>query len=63
MKFLQPPQVSAAGALLPYFKMNDQPAQSIELQVRINKMVNKYSVNYHPSFSGLTSNMYPLIFL
>ena len=30
-------------------------------QVRINKMVNKYSVHYHPSPSRLTSRIHPLI--
>ena len=32
-------------------------------QVRINKMVHKYAVDYHPSPSQLISRMYPLIFL
>ena len=32
-------------------------------QVRINKMVNKHTVDYHPSSSQLTSKIYPLRFL
>ena len=32
-------------------------------QVRINKMVNKHTVDYHPSPSELTSRIHPLIFL
>ena len=32
-------------------------------QVRINKMVNKHTVDYHPSSSQLTSRIYPLRFL
>ena len=32
-------------------------------QVRINKMVNKHTVDYHPSPSELTSRIHPVIFL
>ena len=32
-------------------------------QVRINKMVNKHTVDYHPSPSRLISRIHPLIFL
>ena len=32
-------------------------------QVRINKMVNEHTVDYHPSPSELTSRIHPLIFL
>ena len=32
-------------------------------RVRINKIVNKHSVDYHPNPSELTSRIYPLIFL
>ena len=32
-------------------------------QVKINKMINEHTVNYHPSPSELTSRIHPLIFL
>ena len=32
-------------------------------QLRINKMVNKHTVDYHPSPLPLTSRIHPLIFL
>ena len=32
-------------------------------QVRINKMVNEHTADYHPSPSELTSRIHPLIFL
>ena len=35
----------------------------LDLQVRINKMVSKHTVDYHPSPSKLISGIYPLIFL
>ena len=37
--------------------------QCLNPQVRINKMVNKHTVDYHPSLSELTSSIHPLIFL
>ena len=42
----------------PLFSEND-----LNPQVRINKMVNKHTVDYHPSSSQLTSRIYPLRFL
>ena len=42
----------------PLFSEND-----LNPQVRINKMVNKHTVDYHPSSSQLTSKIYPLRFL
>ena len=33
----------------------------LNLQVRINKMVNEHTVDYHPSLSELTSTIHPLI--
>ena len=32
-------------------------------QIRINKMANQNIDNYHPSHSGLTLSIHPLIFL
>ena len=42
----------------PLFSEND-----LNPQVRINKMVNKHTVDYHPIPSQLISRIYPLIFL
>ena len=58
------------GAYIHYFKIN-LPIFCCRLfsenylnpQVRINKMVNKHTVNYHPSPSQLISRINPLIFL
>ena len=44
--------------LLPVFSEN-----YLNPQARINKMVNKHTVNYHPSPSQLISRIDPLIFL
>ena len=44
--------------LLPIFSEN-----YLNPQTRINKMVNKHTVNYHPSPSQLISRIHPLIFL
>ena len=44
--------------LLPIFSEN-----YLNPQARINKMVNKHTVNYHPSPSQLISRIHPLIFL
>ena len=70
MKFLLPPIPVCRGAYIPCFKIN-APIFSCLLfsenhlnpQVRINKMVNKHTVDYHPSSSQLTSRIYPLRFL
>ena len=58
------------GAYIPYFKINAPIFQCslffeeyLHPQVRINKMGNKHTVNYHPSPSQLTSRIQPLIFL
>ena len=57
-------------ASIPYFKIN--PAifccllffeECINPQVRINKMVNEHTLDYHPSLSELTSKINLLIFL
>ena len=42
----------------PFFSEN-----YLNTQVRINKMVNKYTVDYHPSPSQIISRIHPLIFL
>ena len=58
------------GAYLPYFKINASIFFShlffeeyLNLEVRINKMVNKHTVNYHPSPLQLISRIYSLILL
>ena len=57
-------------AYIPYFKINAPifccPLFSenyLNPQVRINRMVNKHTVNYNPSPSQLTSRIHPLIVL
>ena len=70
INFLQPPLPVCRGAYIPYFKINApifccllffQP--QVNPQVRISKMVNKYTIDYEPSPSQLTSRIHPLIFL
>ena len=68
--FLQPLIPVCRGAYIPYFKMNPPisccPLFSenyLNTQVRINKMINKHTVNYHPSPSQWISRIHPLIFL
>ena len=58
------------GVYIHYFKVNLSifccPLFSenyLNPQVRINKMVNKHTVNYHPSPSQIISKMHPVIFL
>ena len=58
------------GAYIPYFKINVPIfcysiffEESLNPQVRINKMVNEHTVEYQPSPSELTSRIHPLIFL
>ena len=58
------------GVCIHYFKINPHifwcPLFSenyLTLQVRINKTVNKHTVDYHPSPSQLISKIHPLIFL
>ena len=55
---------------IPYFKINTLIyccprlfEEYLNPQVRINKMVNDHSVNYHPNLSGLISQIDPLKFL
>ena len=45
----------------PFWKLSC--ANCLRTQVRINKMLNKHLVDYHPSLSQLTSRIHPLIFL
>ena len=68
MKF-SPIQVCRV-AFIPYFKINAPIfccsiffEECFNPQVRINKMVNEYTVDYHPSPSELTLRIHPLIFL
>ena len=68
--FLQPPIPVCRGAYILYFKINAPifccPLFSenyFNLRVRINKMVNKHTADYHPSPSQVTSRINPLIFL
>ena len=68
--FLQPPIPVCRGAYIPYFKINLPiffcslfSENYLNPQVRINKMVNKHTVDYHPSPSQLISKIHPLIFL
>ena len=51
-------KISAPIFCYPLFSEN-----YLNTQVRINKMVNKFTVNYHPSPSQLISGIHPLIFL
>ena len=54
--FLQFPILVCGGAFIPYFKTNPTifscpliSGNYLNLQVRIKKMVSKYTVNWHPS--------------
>ena len=58
------------GAHISYFKINAPIfccplffEEYLNLQVRINKMGNEHTIDYHPSPSELTSRIHPLIFL
>ena len=58
------------GAYIPYFIISPPifccalfSENHLNPQVRINKMVNKHTVDYHPIPSQLISRIYPLIFL
>ena len=58
------------GTYIPYFKINAPTLccflfskNYFNLQARIKKMLNKHTVNYHPSLSQSTSRIYPFIFL
>ena len=50
------------GVYIPYFKINAHIFEYLNPHVSINKMVNKHTVNYHPSLSELTSRIHCLIF-
>ena len=70
MKFSLTFNTVCRGAYIFYFKINAPIfccfiffEECLNSQVRINKMVNKYTVDYHPSPSELTSRMHSLIFL
>ena len=52
------------GAYIPYFKINTPSCycplffkEYLNHLVKIIKMINKHTVNYHPSLSGLTSKI------
>ena len=58
------------GTLIPYFKMNKSlfylsffSKEFLNPQVKINKIIKKYSVDYRPFLAGLTSRIHSLIFL
>ena len=58
------------GGYIPYFKINAPifccpffSEDYLNSQVRIYKIVNKHTVDYHPSPSQSTSRIHPLIFL
>ena len=58
------------NAYINYFKINASIfccplflKEYLNPQLRINKMVNKHTVDYHPSRLPLTSRIHPLIFL
>ena len=70
MKFLQLPIQVWRGAHILYFKIKAPIfwcplffEEYLKPQVRINKMVNNYTVDYQPSLSGLTSRIQPAIFI
>ena len=68
--FLQPSIPVYRATHIPYFKINPPhfllsvfSENYLNPQVRINKMVNKHTVDYLPSPSQLISRKQPLIFL
>ena len=70
MKILITPIQVDTGAHIPYYKINAPTfcysiffRECLNTQVRINKMVNKNTLDYHPSPSELTLRIHPLIFL
>ena len=70
MKFSSTSNTCAQRCLYPHFKINTVifccPLVSenyLNSQVRINKMVNKHTVDFHPNPSSSTSSIHPLIFL
>ena len=70
MKFLQLSIKVCRGAYIPYFKINVLIfccslffEEYLNTQVRINKMVFEHTIDYHPSFSKLTSTKHHPTFL
>ena len=70
MKFFSTSNTSVQRCLYPYFKISNPifccPLFSENYhnpQVRINKMVNKHTVDYHPSHSQLIWRIHAVIFL
>ena len=70
MKFSSTFNTSVQRCLYPYFKISASILcrfiffeECLNPQVRINKMVNEHTVDYHPSPSEFTSWIHPLIFL
>ena len=61
--FLQPSIQVCRDAYIPYSKINASIFCFLSPQVRINKMVNEHTVDYHPIPSEFTSRIHPLIFL
>ena len=68
--FLQPSLQVCRGAYIPYFKINDPIfycftffEECLNPQVRVYKMLNKHTLDYHPSPAEFTSSIHPLIFL
>ena len=58
------------GPYIPYFKISAPIfccsiifEECVNLPVKINKMVNEHTFNYHPRLSELTSRIYPHIYL
>ena len=67
--FLQSPILVCRGAYIPYFKISAPifccpffSENYLNPQARINKMVNKHTVDYHPSPSELISRITPSYF-
>ena len=70
MKLSLTKSASVQSVCIPYFKINPLIyccprlfEEYLNPQVRINKMVNDHSVNYHPNLSGLISPIDPPKFL
>ena len=68
--FLQPAIQVCRGAYISYFKINAPIfccpfffEEYLNPQVRINKMVNEHTADYHSNPSELTSRIHPQIFL
>ena len=43
--------------------MSQPSGQDQQNGIRINKMVNEHTIDYHPSLSELTPKIHPLLFL